>query len=25
MLFDIARDPNNIPELTENMLKDFEE
>ena len=25
MLFDIARDPSNIPELTENMLKDFEE
>ena len=25
LLFDIARDPNNIPELTENMLKDFEE
>ena len=23
MLFDIARDPNNIPELTENMMQDF--
>ena len=24
MLFDIARDPNNIPELTENMMRDFD-
>lgn len=25
LLFDIARDPDNIPELTENMMRDFAE